>query len=328
MSVVRGTLSVMTSAPTAAFEQLRKIQANVFSRGQALHGGFAASAIDARLRRGTWRSLYPGVYIYATNELRWRGQLWAAVLYAGRGAVLSHQTAAWLHGFGSHVDAIHVTIPEDRKVRAAEGMRVHRSGRVFEAAMRFESPPRTQIEETVLDLVNESGSFTDVCGWVSNAISTEVTSEERLCEAIQKRKKLRWRVELSPVIAAVGEGDESALECCYTFDVERRHRLPGSERQVPFTTANGTTGRRDRLYRDFGLIVELDGRLGHEDNGAKLDKARDRAAAATGQQTIRFGWDEVRGAPCASAAEVAAVLRARGWTGTARPCSLYCGVTV
>ena len=41
---------------------------------------------------------------------------------------------------------------------------------------------------------------------------------------------------------------------------------------------------------------------------------------------MKFGWDEIRGALCSSAAEVAGVLRARGWTGVARPCSLSCRV--
>jgi hypothetical protein len=328
MSAGDGTLSVMGHALTASFGQQLKVQANVFSRRQALNGGFPASAIEARLQRGTWRSLWPGVYISATSELRNRGRLWAAVLYAGRGAVLSHETAAWLHGFGRFVDAIHVTIPDDRRVREPEGIRIHRSRRVFDAAMRYERPPRTSPAETVLDLVHESGSFTDVCGWISRAISAGKTDEERLLAAMRKRKKLRWRKELEPIVAAVVEGDESALETCYTFSVERRHRLPDSERQVPFAKADGTTGRRDRLYREYGVIVELDGRLGHEGEDVKRDRARDRTAATRGQQTLRFGWEEIRGGSCASAAEVAEVLMARGWSGVPRPCSLSCRVAV
>jgi hypothetical protein len=297
MSVVEGTLSVMARKLTAAFGQQLKIQAN-----------------------------YPGVYISATSQFQYRGRLWAVVLYAGRGAVLSHETAAWLHGFGKLADATHVTIPDDRRVREPDGVRVHRSGRFFEAAMRQESPPRTSPAETVLDLVNESGAFTDVCGWVSRAISAGATDEEKLLAAMRRRKRLRWRNELESVIVAVGDGDQSALEAWYTFGVERRHRLPESERQVPFTKADRTRGRRDRLYREYGVIVELDGKVGHDGEQVSQDKARDRAAAGTGQQTVRFEWKDVHGAPCKSAAEVAAVLRARGWTGDPRPCSLSCGV--
>jgi hypothetical protein len=326
MSVVHDTLSVMARTTTAAFGQQLKTQANVFSRRQALSGGYPDSAIDARLQRGTWRSLYPGVYISSTSDLRYTGRLWAAVLHAGRGAVLSHETAAWLHGFGKLPGAIHVTIPVDRRVKEQDGICIHRSGRVFDAAMRHERPPRTSPVATVLDLVHESGSFTDVCGWVSKAISAGITAEEKLLPAIRQRRTLRWRRELLPIIAAVVDGDESALETRYTFAVERRHGLPVSERQVRFTKADGTTGRRDRLYREYGLIVELDGRLGHEGQDVKKDKARDRAAAADGQQTVRFGWEEIRGASCTSAAEVAAVLKARGWTGVPRPCSLSCRV--
>ena len=206
------------------------------------------------------------------------------------------------------------------------GICIHRSGRVFDAAMRYERPPRTSAADTVLDLVNESDSFTDVCGWVSRAISADKTDEEKLLAAIQKRKRPRWRKELTPILAAVADGDESALETCSTFDVERRHGLPESERQVPFTKADGTPGRRDRLYRECGLIVELDGRLGHEGDDVQKDRARDRAAAVAGRQTLRFGWIDIRGMSCTSAGEVATVLQVRGWSGTPRPCSLSCRV--
>jgi hypothetical protein len=172
-------------------------QGDVFSRRQALSGGYAASAIDARVRRGTWRALYPGVYTSAANQLDERGLLWAAVLYAGRGAMLSHQTAAWLHGFcDKPADVIHVTIPVDRRVREPEGLRVHRSARVIPAATPEEDPPRAQVEETVLDLVNESASAADADAWVTRAIEAGVTDREKLLVAAGTWKKLRWRAAL------------------------------------------------------------------------------------------------------------------------------------
>jgi hypothetical protein len=135
------------------------------------------------------------VYTDVAGELDWPGLLWAVVLYAGHGAVLSHETAAWLHGFAAEpaeADVIHVTIPVERRVREPRGVRVHRSSRI----VGEQDPPRTQVEETVLDLVNESGSAADAGGWVNRAIEAGVTDRERLLTAAGMRKKLRWRPEL------------------------------------------------------------------------------------------------------------------------------------
>jgi hypothetical protein len=56
------------------------------------------------------------------------------------------------------------------------------------------------------------------------------------------------------------------------------------------------------------------------------DKARDNAAATDRKQTLRYGWMHVRWDACATALEVAKVLRVQGWAGTPRPCSPGCPV--
>ena len=69
--------------------------------------GFTDSAIAARLRSGRWQRLHAGVYATFSGDPLRQAWLWAAVLRAGRAAVLSHQTAAAarLPGRGSVVNA-------------------------------------------------------------------------------------------------------------------------------------------------------------------------------------------------------------------------------
>jgi hypothetical protein len=109
-------------------------------------------------------------------------------------------------------------------------------------------------------------------------------------------------------------------------DVERAHGLPEPDRQVPFTAKDGRRGRRDRVYQEYGVVVELDGRLAHPEENRWKDKARDNAAAAARQQSLRYGWAAVTQRPCATAAEVIEVLRHHGWRGRPRPCSPGCPV--
>ena len=155
-------------------------------------------------------------------------QLWAAVLYAGKGALLSHETAAELHGLpGRRSPLIHVTIPASRRVRAARGLVIHISA-MADATARFPRGivPHTFAEETVIDLVHAARDLDEACGWVTGAFGQRLTSEGPLRAAMSDRKKLRWRPQLDEIIAAAAGGAHSVLEFRYDRDVEHAHGLP------------------------------------------------------------------------------------------------------
>ena len=328
MSVAARTMNRMSrSELPKEFARLLWRQHGVFSRTQAIATGISTRAADARIRRGTWSPVFPGVYRQAGHQVTWSGKVWAALLYAGRGAVLSHQTAAFLTGIiAKPGGVVHVTIPAARRVRPQPGISIHRSRRAAQIALANAKPARTSVAETLLDLSENVSAFDEVYGMICDAVANERTTEAELLTALDARPRAVWRGELRPMIAAAVAGDHSALEQRYTVDVERRHGLPSSERQVWFTTADGTNGRRDRFYREYQLIVELDGRLNHTGAAVANDRARDRAAAVAGHLTLRFGWPEVAYQACAAAADVGQVLRARGWNGRPVPCGPACRV--
>jgi hypothetical protein len=283
--------------------------------------------IKFRVSSGRWQQLYPGVYATYSGGPGRSAQLWAAVLSAGSGAMLSHETAAELQGLADKPAAvIHLTLPVQRRVKTADGIRLHRSKRAVQAVLGPGSPPRTRVEETVLDLTQAAATFDDLCGWVNRAFARDLTDEERLHAAMRQRTKLRWRADLYELIAAAASGDHSVLEFRYDRDVEQAHGLPEPVRQAPFTGPEGRRGRRDRLYQEYAVIVELDGRLAHQAEDLWRDKDRDNAAALDGYQSLRYGWAHVRWHPCATALQVARVLRVRGWNGWPRPCSPGCPV--
>lgn len=283
--------------------------------------------IKFRLRSGRWRLMHRGIYVTFTGVPGRPTQLWAAILSAGPGAVLSYETAAELHRLSDRmVETVHVTIPYDRRIAAAEGISLHRSARNVETVQVQGYPPCTAIEETVLDLTQVARSFDDLCGWVTRAIARELTDETSLQAAMTKRERLRWRADLHEILEAAATGDHSVLEFRYHRDVERAHGLPEPDRQVPFTEKDGRRGRRDRVYQEYGVVVELDGQLAHPAENRWKDKARDNAAAAARQQSLRYDWAAVTQRPCATAAEVIEVLRNQGWRGRTRPCSPGCPV--
>jgi hypothetical protein len=316
----------MSSDHPPELDRVSRLQHDVFTRQQALAtGGIAAEAVKSRVRRGTWRRLYRGVYTSAPGILDRKTELWAAVLYAGQDAALSHETAAELHRL---IDGkswpIHLAVPASRRVTPVAGIRVHRLARVYEPPEAHRDPPHTTIEDTVLDLIDTAATLTDAIGWLTSAFGRELTSEIRLRSAMSWRNKIRWRTQVLDILACGESGDHSVLEYRYTRDVERPHGLPEPDRQVPFYLPNGQVGRRDRLYAKYRVIVELDGRLAHPPEVKWRDQKRDRAAIAAGYQPLRYGWSDVDVTPCATAAEFGTILQDRGWKGFVRPCSSSC----
>jgi len=77
----------------------------------------------------------------------------------------------------------------------------------------------------------------------------------------------------------------------------------------------------DNLYEEYGVCAELDGTAAHPADEQWRDKRRDNAIAVQGIVTLRFGLLDLGDRRCATANDVAAVLRMRGWMGAAHPCT-------
>lgn len=199
-----GILVAMSGGIPPGLYEIAWCQAGVISRRQALGSGLSAGAIVAKIRYERWRQVYRGVYTTFTGPPSREAQLWAAVLYAGTGARLSHETAAELHGLADVPSPlIHVTVPASRRVRPTKDVLIHVSARLDERP-RFPRGilPRTLIEATVLDLVDAAPSADDARGWVTRACERGLTSEVRLRAAMSGRGRLRWRHQLAEIVAA------------------------------------------------------------------------------------------------------------------------------
>lgn len=304
-------------------------QAGILSRKQALDARMSRSAIRARVVSRRWQQVHQGVYAIFSGPLNRPARLWAAVLYAGKGALLSHETAAELQNLMDEVPVIHVTVPHERQVRGVPGLVVHRSGRFADAGLSFPEGelPRTGLEETILDLVSGMSNVDDVCALVARAFARSLTSAEFMRFALAERMRQKWRVEIDEFVTAAAGGAHSVLEVRYDRDVEKAHGLPLSRHQVLFRKETNSWGYRDRVYDEYELIVELDGKQAHPSDRQWEDKKRDNAAAADGNQSLRYDWGDVRWHPCVTAAQVATVLRKHGWAGIPRPCSPGCPVS-
>jgi very-short-patch-repair endonuclease len=307
-------------------DEISDRQRGVITRAQALACGITIGAIRARLRTGQWQSIYRSTFATFSGPVPRESMLWAAVLRAGRGAVLSHQSAAELAGLmdGSDVP-IHVTVPGQRRPHAVPGVVFHLSRRVDRARHPSRLPPQTRIEETVVDLTQSAPSLEQALVWIARACGRRLTRPERIAEALAARKKVRWREELLAALGDVTTGAHSTLELRYLRDVERAHGLPGGSRQQVVHRPGGRY-YDDVRYPEFGVVVELDGRAAHPDEVRWRDMRRDNTSVLQGRRVLRYGWTDVTARPCAVAAQVGDVLRAAGWTGTPRSCRAGCSM--
>jgi len=302
---------------------LLRRQAGAVSRAQLLARGITVKGMVAHVAAGRWQRPLPGVLVTFTGPMPPMTICWTALLYAGAGALLSHTTAGvlWQLIPGTVTRPVHVSVPVTRAPRSRRGLIVHRTSLPLEAAG---DPPRTSVATTVVALCGRARRPADVTAILGRAAQRHPGSVQRAQEIAQGVRNLKWRSELLAAADDVIGGAHSVLERHYLLDVERAHRLPEGERQ----RAVGNT-RQDVYYRKFTTVAELDGRVVHQQiDAAWRDMRRDNAAALRKEMTLRYGWLDVRHNPCAVAAEVAAVLRARGWQGRPVPCRKGCAVAV
>ncbi|HEY5362520.1 MAG TPA: hypothetical protein VIJ82_33370 [Streptosporangiaceae bacterium] len=307
-------------------QDLLSQQSGVISRSQAVSCRLSADTIENQLRAGRWQRLQTGVYATFTGVPSRDAQLWAVVLRAGTGAALSHQAAAQLHGMADcHDEPIHVTVPVTRHPELIPGAIVHRSSRLDQARHPALLPPRTRVEETVIDLTQAAAGFDDAFGWLCRAVGRRLTTTRQLQTALDGRPKVRWRAGLTAALDDIGSGVMSGLEQRYVTAVERRHGFPAARRQAKFVL-----GRRtryvDNLYEDADLAVELDGQVAHSIEDRWADMHRDNAHATVGLLTLRYNWADVTVRPCLVACQVAEILRQRGTQVRLRRCGPSCTI--
>ncbi len=286
---------------------LAEHQAGALTTRQLLTGGLTRSMIH-RLASG-WEHPTRGVHI--TGPVTWRAAVWAGLLHGGPTAAVGEEAAAYLHGAARDEPALIALWTSTKR----SGFIVGAYEVVFRRGCRrsMGTPPRVPLEAALVDLANHSTEDAAVAA-ISRAFAQRRTTPERLLTVVDSRQRVRHSAVLKDLCGQAGKGIESALEWRFSR-VIARHGLPMAERQVPA----GAT-RIDALFPAQRVVVELDGARDH--TNWSRDMMRDNTRMIeSGMVTLRYGWNAVAGEPCLVAAQVAAALRSRGWSGNFRRCS-------
>lgn len=285
---------------------LARRQHGVLSSAQLLALGVTSHAIRRWLRAGRLHRLHRGVYALGHRALSAQARDLAAVIACGDRALLSHRSAGFRWGLVRASRGIEVTAP--RSVGRHAGAVVHATrSLVDEDRVLIDSIPVTSPARTVVDLA-------------------DVLSERRLADALHQAEVLRLldlrqientlvrlpgrrgRHRLRRVIAAYGGGPPLTRS-----EAEVRFLQVCRDHAVAIPQANVSVGgyEVDFLWREAGLVVEVDGAAAHQTRRAfHEDRSRDRALAAQGIQVLRITWRDLRDG-AALARQIEAIRRGR-----------------
>jgi len=269
--------------------RLAQRQRGLVTRSQLLHLGLTHDAIDDRLKSARLHAVHRGVYLLGHARPVPGAPELGAVLACGRGAVISHRSAAGLWRVLSKPDGLpEVTVP-GRDCRR-RGICVHLVSAIDRRDVRkLGGIPITSPARTILDL----------------APLVRLRELEQAVAEAQARRLVR-RSELLSLIARVGPRsgvkalrsllDAEAAPALTRSEAEERLLALIRAAELPVPEANTRIGGHeiDFVWRDQRLVVEVDGFAFHSSRAAfERDRRRDAALAALGYRVIRVTWRQI-----------------------------------
>lgn len=253
-----------------------------------------------------WRKIRTGEYVQVSDNVlrvvRLPGliPLLRGAVLALPSAIVSHRSAATLHGFPGIGERAEVTVFPHASHRF-EGVTVHRTDDLSDLwVTSVTGLPVTSAARTVFDLAADmrpSRLETLVQELiVANAVTLE--DLERVVGTVGRRGKA-GTAAMRATLSKLGRGDHvtfSALERAGLAILESESRLPPAVPQYPVPWA--TSRRFDVAFPPFQVAIEWDSRRWHAAlDRMESDRRRDRSCAAHGWILLRFTWHEVTQRP-------------------------------
>ena len=273
-------------------------QHGVFTLAQLTTVGLSAAAVHKRAATGRLYRLNRGVYSLAPPSLiSSRGRYMAAVLASGADSVLSHRSAADLHGLRrTDRGRIDVTIPRRTPLKV-DGVDIHRSLTLTKADLTtVDTIPCTSIARTLLDLASVAPRRA-VERAFDQGEALEVLNLRELNAVLDRNNHTRGGRVIKAILADynIGPPTESELEEIF-YTASRDADIGPPERQVWIDPGDGEPAvRADFVWRKQRLVVETDGGRYHRTRRAfESDRRRDQRLLLAGWRVIRITWRQLK----------------------------------
>jgi predicted transcriptional regulator of viral defense system len=242
----------------------------VFTSQEALRFGYRVEDIRAELRSRRWSRLRKGVYlrshhlVSADERERHLIDCVAVLLSLGAGPVLSHASAARLHGLIlPWRQSSEVRLTADDQWRRGRGYRVAQATMSADERGSWLGFGALSVPRTLVDCARE-WSLTDGVVAIDAALCERKATRAELVRAVLGGAH---RVGIAQAARALGLSDgraESPLETRGRLAL-LASGLPRPELQVEIHDAGGLIGRADGWYEEAAVAIEFDGQVKYTD---------------------------------------------------------------
>ena len=267
-------------ATTRILEELAGSRHGVISRELALVHGVPREQFDWRVRNGSLARLYCGVYRFIAAPMTWHQRALGLTMLGGQGALLSHESAAFLHELEDYGEprVLDLSLPRCRRMREPDETRVHRTREFLEGTV-IEGLPATTLARTLVDLSKDLPAWKlervlhaawrlnlGIAGQVEASLGALQRSDWRgadlLLELVQRLQK---------------GGFDSTLEVRFRQRMAQA-AIPEPElRHVVRDERGAYVMRLDFAWKKLKVAMHVDGFAFHHDPAAMLRDAEQRA---------------------------------------------------
>lgn len=262
-------------------------QHGAVSRAQLLAAGLSARAIKHRVRSGRLYPVHAGVYAVGRPGLTRVGELMAAVLACGDGALLSHRSAAELWNIGPRARSIEITVAPNRRARPP-GIRVHRRSIPASDTTLYRVVPVTNPARTLVDIAHRLPAAQTERA-VNEADKLDLIDPEALRNEIEAMSGCAGVTALRQIL------DRSTFTLTRS-ELERAFNpiARGAGLALPQTGVWVNGYEVDFYWPDLGLVVETDG-LRYHRTAAQQTRAleRDQSHYAADLTPLRFSHAQI-----------------------------------
>ena len=198
----------------------------VVARRQLLESGLSPRVVDGMVAKGWLVPVHRGVYAVGHARLTTRGIWTAAVLACGPAALLSHRSAAALHGIGADSSTV-TDVLAARSGRRHERVLIHRTRSIHPGDRTVrDGIPVTSVARTLLDLADVVDSRR-LERALEEADRLRLLDARQLGRVLERANGRRQRKRLASLLAAVRPAPHTRSELERRFiDVIRAAGLP------------------------------------------------------------------------------------------------------
>jgi very-short-patch-repair endonuclease len=298
----------MADGPERQISLLAGRQKTIASGAQLRALGLGRRAIKYRVETARLHIVFRDIYSVGCGELPPLAREQAALLSCGRGAFISHHSAAFIWGLqDGEPPEVEVSVV-GRYCASREGIRVHRIGAIDRRELKrheglwVSSPARTVLE------IAATGSITVVERTIEQGLIRRLLDPREVEAVLARNRPCRGAARVAAVIS-----DDIANEKIRSRTEKHFLRLM-RDAGLPRPDVNVRRGRAelDFVWRDQRLVVEIDGYRFHRGPAAfRRDHEKNLVLQDARFEILRFTHDHVEQRPTLTVARVSGALARR-----------------